>query len=136
MTKWSVALMAVISAIAFLCTNLTISEINAEPQASDQEIKVEGLLDMIPTLEDGDEAGFTIQLTDEGAVSILSQILSEIPELRMEDDLLKKLAVSEGLGITTDRITMSLDVTMLTLPLYTIPACSVLDAILESRKAE
>ena len=40
------------------------------------------------------------------------------------------------MGIATDRITMSLDVTMLTLPLYTIPAYSVLDAILESRKAE
>lgn len=131
MTKWSVALMAAISAIAFLCANLAISEINAETQAADQEINVEGLLDMIPTLEDGDEAGFTIQLTDEGAVSILSQILSEIPELGMGDDLLKKLTVSEGLGIT-----MSLDVTMLTLPLYTIPACSVLDAILESRKTE
>lgn len=49
---------------------------------------------------------------------------------------IQDLTVSEGLSITTDRITMSLDVTMLTLPLYTIPACSVLDAILESRKAE
>ena len=48
----------------------------------------------------------------------------------------KRRLVSRIMGIATDRITMSLDVTMLTLPLYTIPACSVLDAILESRKAE
>ena len=34
------------------------------------------------------------------------------------------LVVSEGMGIATDHIMMSRDITMLTIPLFTIPVCS------------
>lgn len=43
------------------------------------------------------------------------------------------LVVSKGMGIATDHIMMSRDITMLTIPLFTIPVCSMIDAVLESR---
>ena len=45
MTKWSITLIAVVSANTFLCAGMATSEIDAETQTENQEIDVDGLLE-------------------------------------------------------------------------------------------